>query len=254
MLDYVFSVGGFCVVSLLGVVFLAARPREAAPRRWLAAIVLFYAAASVRAVPWVLSRPLLYGFHQFSADNSPRDRTAIVVLGAGSFTVHGRAQRLGIIDLAGAARVLEAARVYRELGSPWIISSGGAAGGFQTVTSADTMRAALLRLGVPAERIVLESDSVNTHDEAVLVAPMLRSLRADRVVLVTSDIHMRRSMATFRAAGVNVVPAIAPDPLNSESHVKSFIPTTDGLRFTSGVVHEYVGLVYYWLHGWIRWS
>jgi uncharacterized SAM-binding protein YcdF (DUF218 family) len=71
------------------------------------------------------------------------------------------------------------------------------------------------------------------------------------VVLVTSEIHMRRSLATFRTAGIDAVPAIAADPLNFESRIMSFIPTTEGLRFSSYVAHEYVGLVYYWLRGWI---
>ena len=252
MIEYFLSVGGFSVLSLLAIVWLSVRPRAAAPRRWLVAIVIFYTVASIRVFPWVLSRPLLHGFHQFSAADTPADRTAIVLLGAGSFTVHGHAQLMGVLNLDGVARVLEAARVYHVLGSPWIISSGGAGGGFQTESSATTMRTALVQLGVPADRIVLESESVNTHDEAVLVAPMLRTLHMDRVVVVTSDIHMRRSMATFRGAGLDAVPAMAPDPLNPESYIKSFIPTTDGLRFTSGVVHEYLGLAYYAVRGWLR--
>ena len=73
----------------------------------------------------------------------------------------------------------------------------------------------------------------------------------EHVVLVTSEIHMRRSIATFRTAGIDAVPAIAADPLNFESRIRSFIPTTEGLRFSSYVAHEYVGLVYYWLRGWI---
>jgi uncharacterized SAM-binding protein YcdF (DUF218 family) len=254
VVDYLLSVGGFSVLALLATSWLIVRPRAAAPQRWLAAIVIFYTVASIRVFPWVLSRPLLHGFHQFSSGDAPPDRTAIVVLGAGSFTVHGHAQRMGVLDLVGAARVLEAARVYRVLGSPWVISSGSPAGGFQIESSAATMRVALMQLGVPADRIVLESESVNTHDEAVLVAPMLRALHVDRLVLVTSDIHMRRSIATFRGAGLDAVPAIASDPLNSEPRVNLFIPTTNGLRFTSGVVHEYAGLVYYWLRGWIRFS
>jgi uncharacterized SAM-binding protein YcdF (DUF218 family) len=71
-------------------------------------------------------------------------------------------------------------------------------------------------------------------------------------VLVTSDIHMRRAIATFRGAGMTAVPAIAEDPLNSQSRIRTFIPTTEGLRFTSFVVHEYVGLVYYAARGWLR--
>lgn len=251
LLDYFISIGGFVVLSMLTIVWSALRPRSAAPRRWLVAIVIFFTAASIRAFPWVLSRPLLLGFHQFDTSDVSADRTAIVLLGSGSFTVHGRDQRIGVLDLAGAARVLEAADVYHRLGSPWIISSGGAAGGFETEPSAAAMRTALMALGVPSDRIVLEATSRDTHDEAVLVAPMLRALNAQHVVLVTSEIHMRRSIATFRTAGIEAVPAIARDPLNVESRIKSFIPTTEGLRFSSFVAHEYIGLVYYWLRGWI---
>ena len=253
MLEYLLSVGGFAVLALLAIGWLAARPRAAAPRRVLAAIVIFYTAASLRVVPWILSRPLLFGFHPFTAGDAPANRTAIVVLGSGSFTVHGRDARMGVIDVAGAARVLEAEHVYRVLGSPLIISSGGGAQGLQTETSAATMRAALVALGVPPNRIVLEQDSRTTHDEAVLVAPMLPALHVEHIVLVTSDVHMRRSLAVFRAAGMAPVPAIAPDPLNSEPRIRSFIPSSDGLRFTGSVMHEYAGLVYYFLRGWIRW-
>lgn len=182
MLDYLLSVGGFSVLALL-------------------AITIFYTAASIRVIPWVLSRPLLFGFHQFAVSDVPAGRTVIVLLGSGSFTVHGPDERLGVIDPTGASRVIEAAHVYHVLGSPWIISSGGAAGGFQTEPSAATMRAALVQVGVPADRIVLESTSRDTHDEAVLVAPMLRALQADHVVLVTSDVHEYVGLAYYAVRG-----------------------------------------------------
>jgi len=51
-----------------------------------------------------------------------------------------------------------------------------------------------------------------THDEAVLVAPMLKRLGVQRTILVTSAIHMPRSLGTFRAAGVDAIPAPALDP------------------------------------------
>jgi uncharacterized SAM-binding protein YcdF (DUF218 family) len=252
LIAYIVSAGGFACLAVPGVIWLAARPHARGPRRWLTVVVLCYCAASVRAVPWILSRPLVYGFHDFTAADAPPGATAIVLLGAGSYTVAGADQRMGLLDLAGAARVLEAAHVYRLMGSPWIISSGGAAEGFRIEPSAVTMRTGLVGLGVPENRILLETESSDTHDEAVGIAPMLRALQVTRIVLVTSDIHMRRAIATFRGAGMTAVPAIAEDPLNSQSRIRTFIPTTEGLRFTSFVVHEYVGLVYYAARGWLR--
>ena len=60
------------------------------------------------------------------------------------------------------------------------------------------MKTALVELGVPADRILLESTSQVTHDEAVLTARMLRDLEITSCVLVTSNLHMRRALATFR--------------------------------------------------------
>jgi uncharacterized SAM-binding protein YcdF (DUF218 family) len=252
LLSYILSVGGCVVLCLAGVAWLFAQPRSRGPRRWLAAVVVFYALASIRAVPWVLSRPLVYGFHQFSGADAPGGSTAIVLLGGGGFTVRGREHRMGVLHVVSAARVLEAVRVYHLLGSPWVVSSGGAGGDPDAEPDALMMREALIGLGVPAGRIVLESTSINTRDEAVLVAPILHRLEVDRVVLVTSDVHMRRSLATFRGAGVDPEPATTPDPLPDRSRTDWMIPSIDGLEFSGAVIHEYLGLVYYGARGWLR--
>jgi uncharacterized SAM-binding protein YcdF (DUF218 family) len=228
------------------------RPRSVAARRTIILIVFAYTAASIRVVPWMLSRPLLRGFHQFQRADACGRTAAIVVLGAGSFTVHGRHQRIGVLDEDSAARVLEAAYLFRLFDAAWIISSGGPAAGFDLEPGAVTMRDALVKLGMPADRILLESTSRNTRDEAVLIAPMIDRLRPDCVVLVTTDIHMRRAQASFRAVGIDTVPAISQDPLNSQSRLRSFVPTIDGLRFTRDVAHEYIGLMAYAVRGWLR--
>ncbi len=252
LLAYLFSAGGFACVSLACVIWLAVRPRAAAPRRWLVGVVVFYAFASIRVVPWVLSRPLLFGLESTVSADAESRSTAIVLLGSGSHTAHGFHQRLGLLDPAGASRVLEAARLYHQLGSPWIISSGGVAPGFEIETSGATMRHTLLQLGVPDDRILLETTSQTTRDEAVLVGPMLRALHADRVILVTSETHMRRSLGAFRASGIDAVPAMAKDPLQYQSRWKSIVPTREGLEFSGATAHEYVGLVYYFARGWLR--
>lgn len=157
-----------------------------------------------------------------------------------------------MLNRSSAARAIEAARVYKILGSPWMISSGGVGPGSNAITSAVLMRSALVNLGVPPERILLESTSRNTRDEAVNIAPMLRALGVERFVLVTSDTHMRRSLATFRAVGLNPLAAIARDPRESQPRGRSFFPTQQGLVFSSAVAHEYVGLGYYGIRGWLR--
>jgi uncharacterized SAM-binding protein YcdF (DUF218 family) len=103
---------------------------------------------------------------------------------------------------------------------------------------------------VPHDRIVLESASRNTRDEALVIAPMLRELGVDRVVLVTSAVHMRRAVGAFRAVGVNPLPAVAPDPKYRVMWVAQLRPGREGLNLSSQVAHELAGLPYYWARGW----
>jgi len=114
------------------------------------------------------------------------------------------------------------------------------------------MRDTLVRLGIPSSRILIENQSRTTHDEAVIVTKMLRTLKVDRVVLVTSDIHMRRSLGTFRAEGIDAVPAIARGPFPSGSRLIWLLPTSSALDETQAVAHEFLGIAYYAARGWLR--
>ena len=140
--------------------------------------------------------------------------------------------------------------MFRLLAADWVISSGGPGSSGETPNSI-VMRDALTQLGVPPARIVLESSSRTTHDEAIIVAPMLKSLGVERTVLVTSAVHMRRSLSTFRAAGVPVIPAPAVDPGVYTSAGERWRPSARGLRLSAEVVHECIGLIYYRLRGWL---
>jgi uncharacterized SAM-binding protein YcdF (DUF218 family) len=114
------------------------------------------------------------------------------------------------------------------------------------------MRTALVQLGVPATRILTESTSLNTRDQAILVRPMLDRLEAQQVVLVTSQVHMRRSLGAFRAAGITAIPAVAEDRGPDLSWPLWILPSGSGLQTSAMAAHEGAGLVYYALRGWYR--
>ena len=50
---------------------------------------------------------------------------------------------------------------------------------------------------------------------------------------------------------MNVVPAIARDPLDSQAPALSWLPTPQGLEFSQAVIHDYAGLAWYRLRGWL---
>jgi uncharacterized SAM-binding protein YcdF (DUF218 family) len=244
------SVTGLVAGLLLGVVWLLASPSSRWPKRWLVTLVVLALAASVHGVSRIASWPLRRGFHAFVASDAPPGPTAVVLLGAGARTVHGRSGKLGVLTLGGASRVLEAARIFRLVDPAWIVSSGGAPAGYDMIPESETMKRALVELDVPAERITLESTSYVTRDEAVLTARLLHALGITSCIVVTSDLHMRRALAAFRHEGLRAVPAVARDPLDSQRPSLSWLPTPQGIAYSQEVVHDYVGLAWYWWRGW----
>jgi uncharacterized SAM-binding protein YcdF (DUF218 family) len=246
---YFFSAGGLSIVSLIAALVLWFRSRGALAR--IVAIPIFaFVILSVYAVDWVLARPLVAGYRPFTVADAPSGKLAIVLLGGGGDSVEDWDGHLLTFPYQDeAARTLEAARVFKLMPSAVVISSGGATPDMRE-SSAVVMQRVLVQLGVPPSQIVLEDRSRTTHDEAVLVKPMLARLGIDRVILVTSDIHMRRSMATFRDVGLDPVPAIARGA-GPSTRTRWYIPTEDGLGYAAQVLHEYGGLVVYGVRGWL---
>ncbi|HVC21421.1 MAG TPA: YdcF family protein [Vicinamibacterales bacterium] len=245
---------GMLVAGLAaGVALLYFKPTAAWGRRLLALLAIGYLGLSVPALTLPAARLLAWGYRPLQSAAQADEATGIVILGGGARLVRGRADQVELLDPATAVRVLEAVRVYRLLGHPWVIPSGGVADpNVESEPEAVTMRRLLLRLGVPAGRILLESRSRNTYDEALDVPPILRAHAIRTFVLVTSPTHMRRSMLTFAAQGLHAIPSIATETFAGRPDVSYWWPSEEGLHFGQATLHEYLGLVYYWAHGWLR--
>ena len=251
---FIFSIGGMSCLLLAGSVWAAARPRSPAPQRFIVAIVVVYALLALYPLPHAVAQLLARDYHPFHASDVGPGRTAMVLLGSGSFTAHDWDERtVSENDPTGADRVIEAVRVYRLIRPEIVVSSGGSVGNMdQSGPGGIVMRDLLVQLGVPVEKILVETDSLNTHDEAVIVKRMLAPLHVDHIVLVTSDVHMWRSVGTFRAEGMEVIPAIARSPHAGASWENHFLPSTAGINETQDVIHEIGGWAYYVLRGWYR--
>ena len=249
---FLFSTSAVVAALLVAGLWQWGRPRSIAARRFLVTAAIFYGLASTYVVPQAIGRLLSAGYNRFEGGDVPPGLTAVVVLGAGSETTVGWDERpFSILNAVGASRVLETWRVVRLIDPVWVVSSGGVPDpGDPSEPSGVIMRDTLVRLGVPADRIRVEARSRDTHDEAVLIAPMLRSLRIANVVLVTSDIHMRRSLGAFRAQGVRAIPAIAPDPRAALPRFEQWHPTLHGLSLSAEITHELLGIPYYRVRGW----
>src|SRR5258706_16477595 len=92
---------GLILGLLIGLVWLFAAPASRGPRRWLAALSIVYLVVTVHGLARIVSWPLRLGFHSFALSDAPPAPLAIVLLGSGGRTVHGRTQKIGVLTLGG---------------------------------------------------------------------------------------------------------------------------------------------------------
>jgi uncharacterized SAM-binding protein YcdF (DUF218 family) len=250
---YVLSASGVIVAFLVIALWIARRPGSQRARRCLVACAIAFAAVSIYAAEYAAARAIAAGFRPFgAADAVAGRRTAVIVLGSGGHDVEDWSGRtFSIIDEAAATRVLEASRVFKLIEPALVISSGGNShADDDSRPTGETMRDALVTLGVPRERIIVESVSRTTREEAVVIRPILEAQGAQQVVLVTSQTHMRRALGTFRAVGIRAIPAVAQEFDRDRSLIEWILPSEDGLWMASTNAHELIGLAYYWMRGW----
>src|SRR4051794_28139716 len=67
-----------------------------------------------------------------------------------------------------------------------------------------------VRTAIPDDQILLESSSQSTRESALFIRDMLRDLPPGKIILLTSDYHLRRSLAVFRRVGIDVTGVAAP--------------------------------------------
>jgi uncharacterized SAM-binding protein YcdF (DUF218 family) len=102
-------------------------------------------------------------------------------------------------------RPLPTARLYRRTGLP-IILSGGRVHAHQTLMGPISRRF-LVALGVPPDRILLESRSRNTFENARASWELCRRRGFRRPLVVTQTAHMPRAKFCFRKLGIPTRPA-----------------------------------------------
>ena len=178
-------------------------------------------------------------------------RQCIVVLGG---TVEPVLPPRIDIDMHEAVdRLRKAAQLYRVArGRVIIVTGGNQPWSPFTEPEANSMKTLLLEWGVPAEAIVLESESRNTRENAVYSIELMEDLDCGEPLLVTSAAHMKRSVAVFDKLGVTVFPVSADVRVirNSKLMLLDFLPDADALNMTTDAMREWIGQKVYQVQGW----
>jgi uncharacterized SAM-binding protein YcdF (DUF218 family) len=237
--------------SLAGLVFLWWKKPA---RRGVKIVVLVFCCllwlTSVESVGYLAMLSLESAYPPW--EGVPERADTIVLLSAGQSVYDASGSRVDL-DSSAMGRCLEAARLYKKAGGCRIVASGGKVFADTPGPSlAQAMSDFLVDLGVRPADIVLEDQSRTTHENALYTEEILTRLGVHRVILVTDATHMRRAARCLRALGVEVTPA----PCNYRATwfpwtVGRFLPTPDGAKDVDAALHEWVGIVWYRLRGWI---
>jgi len=145
-------------------------------------------------------------------------------------------------------RLDEAWRLYRIQPKP-IVVSGGHVNPFTPAKNENQIaRDYLIRWGVPPHDVIGEDKSRDTFESAVEVQKLLAQRSWKRYLLVTSAVHMPRSMMVFTVRAPEPLPAPGDFSLSALDLTPfDFFPNESAARRMFMTLHEYLGLAnYYW--------
>ena len=249
---------GILFISLILALAFSKHPKWQKRMVIFALIVLFVCGNPFPTA--LLTRNLENSFPPFDGVQKAK---VIVVLGGGTESKEYPRQT---VEISGAGdRILYAADLWKEGYAAYLLFGGAyyelLSGEKRSVAS--DMAEVAESLGIPKDKIILQEKSLNTYEEAVEDAAVLKKMNVDEVILVTSATHMRRAAGCFEAQGLKVIPA-ATDygytdkswenlmTVNWEKLYTYIIPQSSNMSSLETALKEYIGIFVYRLRGWME--
>lgn len=152
-------------------------------------------------------------------------------------------------------RLIQAVELYKRGKIGKIIFTGGSGRLLHPeMKEGNYIKRYLLYMGIPTKDFLIESESKNTHENALFTKALLdkENITGD-FLLITSAYHMRRSLGCFNKTSINVEPYSTDrysGPRKFEfDHL--FIPEASVMYDWSKLIHEIAGYITYKIVGYI---
>jgi uncharacterized SAM-binding protein YcdF (DUF218 family) len=241
---FCYPLGLSLILGLAGILALLLKKYRTALIFVFAAVALLWAAST----PFFAARIVRSLESRYAPTAEFPSVPAIVTLGGGEVPPVPPRIYPELSDLGD--RLVHAARLYHQGRAPYVVTTGGIDQfdpwpGSHAAVSADILVSVL---NVPRAAILMEEEARNTYEHPTGVRKALagRGLAAE-IILVTSALHMPRTVKVFESQGFTVYPAPTDFAANAESGmgIMSFIPNAVSLERTTRAVHEYYGLLPY---------
>lgn len=235
------------LLALIIAAVLAWRGRHQSARRVLSTVTAFLLLLAV--LPWSdwLVRPLENRFPE--QRELPSRIDGIIVLGGSIDPVHSDERGRPVVAYA-PERLMSMVELSRRTPEARAVFTGGSGSVTrQDVKDAHYARQLLEALGVPEGRVIYEDQSRNTRENAEFSKALAAPKDGETWLLVTSALHMPRSVGTFRAAGWPVT-AYPVDYLSRPQPSGWGFNLARNSTLIRTALHEWIGLAYYRLRGW----
>lgn len=180
----------------------------------------------------------------------PASVAGIIVLGGGFEGAINLARGGYELNSAGDRFVETAVLARRYPDATVLVSGGTGALVLEGEADATTAERLLTGLGVAPDRLVLESRSRNTDENARFSYELARPAAGGTWLLVTSAFHMPRAVALFRKAGFDVIAWPTDYRTSGREGFGLFRDNPiDALQNMSLALREWLGLIAYRLSG-----
>lgn len=248
---FIYPLGLSCVLLILAFILIWKKRSRLA----LIPITLTFLLLSLSSSAWISNALVKSLEFQYITQGELPTADAIVVLGGA--TESALPPRPWIEIREEGDRVLYAGKLYRDKKAPRLILSGGRVDWRPSSSSeAEDMAILLETMGVPRSAMLLESRSLNTRDNAVYSQEIMKAQKIQKILLVTSAMHMPRSMLIFKKLGIDAIPAptdytsVPENRSTLEATILDTLPDADQMRRTTRALKEYIGILVYRLRGW----
>jgi uncharacterized SAM-binding protein YcdF (DUF218 family) len=230
----------FIFILLIISIILILR-RKKSGKIWLGSTLILYYLLSITPISNFMLNSLE---NEYSiSENPPPSIAYIAVLGGGAISEQSSLPVTSRLTRSSIFRLLEGIRLFNKAKDGYLILSGGQTGNLMQKESESTiMKDLAILLGIDQQKIILESKSHDTYEEALEI----KKIVGDKpIMLVTSAYHMPRSVYIFRKIGLNVI--AAPCDYRAQKILKynifDFLPTS--FENSSIAIREYFGRIYY---------
>ncbi|MCX7749684.1 MAG: YdcF family protein [Clostridia bacterium] len=179
---------------------------------------------------------------QFTPPSNPNG-DVIIMLGGGATLDTPSVNGYGHLSGYAANRLLTCAQLYNKLKVPVIITGGQVMD--VTGPEAKICKTILLGLGIPEDKILLETKSLNTTQNAEFTKKILENQGFRNPILVTSAFHMARAVRQFKKVGIEVLPYPTDYQVNIHSSFRfsDFVPSAQALTNAHLALKEYIGIL-----------